>query len=241
MSDTDGARMRAILVLAAAVAFILFSYLAPDFQGYRTDQMPYGEPRPPIQPAGYAFAIWGLIYLWLIIGAGFGLLQRADAPDWDAHRLPLIGALVLGAGWLWVAVQSPILATVMIWAMLVLSILALARAPVRDFWFARAPIGLFAGWLTAASFVSLGLVLAGYGLFASGWLAALVCLPLAAAFAVAIYLWLAPGGGYAFAAGWGFVGIAVANMERHAEIAVLAVIGAAVLAGLWWRQRFRRG
>ncbi len=239
MRDVDGARMRAILVLAAAVAFVLFTYLAPDFSGYRPDQMPHAEANPAIQPAGFAFSIWGLIYLWLIIGAGFGLLQRAEASDWDAHRWPLIGAMVLGAGWAAVAVRSPVMATVMIWAMLALSIWALAMAPRRDFWWARAPIGLFAGWLTAASFVSLGLVLAGYGLLGSARVAALLLLPLAAAFSVVVYLRLEAGGAYALAAGWGFFGIVVTNVGRHADVAVLGVIGASVLAGLWWRQRFR--
>ncbi len=241
MRDLDGARMRAILVLAAAIAFILFSYLAPDFTGYRPDQMPRAEAQPPIQPAGFAFGIWGVIYLWLLIGAGFGLLQRAEARDWDPHRLPLIGAMVLGAGWLWVAVQNPILATVIIWAMLALALLALARAPDRDFWLARVPIGLFAGWLTAASFVSLGIVLAGYGVIGSGRAAALLLVPLAAVFAAVAYLRLAPGGAYPLAAGWGFLGIAAANIGRNADVAVLAVIGLSVLAGLWWRQRFRSG
>ena len=239
MQDVDGARMRAVLVVAAAVAFILCSYLGPDFSGYEPGQMPRAEAQPAIQPAGFAFSIWGLIYLWLLVGAGFGLLQRAEAPDWDAHRWPLIGAMVLGAGWIFVAVESPVLATVIIFAMLALAILALARAPARDFWLARAPIGLFAGWLTAASFVSLGIVLAGYGLLGSGRIAALILLPLAAAFAIFVFLRLAPGGGYVLAAGWGFFGIAAANIGRHADIAVLAVVALSVLAGLWWRQRFR--
>jgi hypothetical protein len=239
MRDVDGARMRAILVLAASVAFVLFTYLSEDFSGYRPDQMPYAEANPSIQPAGFAFAIWGPIYLWLILGAGFGLLRRADAPDWDAHRWPLIGSLVLGSGWTAVAVRSPILATVMIFAMLGLALWALARAPRRDFWWARAPIGLYAGWLTAASFVSLGVVLAGFGLLGSSRVAALIFVPLAAAFAVAVFLRLAPGGAYALAAAWGFLGIAATNIGRHADVAVLAVIGLSVLAGLWWRQRFR--
>jgi hypothetical protein len=239
MPDVDGARMRAILVLAAAVAFVLFTYLSEDFSGFRPDQMPYAEANPAIQPAGFAFAIWGPIYLWLIVGAGFGLLQRAEAADWDAHRWPLIGAMVLGAGWTAVAVRSPVMATVMIWAMLGLAVWALARAPRRDFWWARGPIGLFAGWLTAASLVSLGVVLAGYGLLGSSRIAAILLLPLAAAFAVWVMFRLSPGGAYTLAAAWGFLGIAATNIGRHADVAILAVIGFSILAGLWWRQRFQ--
>ena len=229
--------MRAILVLAAAVGFVAFSYAAPEFRGYDTSQMPHAEARPPVQPAGYAFGIWGVIYLWLVIHGGYGLLMRAEAADWDRSRWPAIGAMALGAGWLWVAVANPLAATVMIWAMLGLALTALARAPVRDFWYAKAPLGLFAGWLTAASFVSLGLVLAGYGVIGSGRVAALLMILLAAGFAAAVLTRLGAGGGYALAAGWGLVGIAVANIPARPEVAVLALAAAGALGWLWWRGR----
>jgi len=234
---TDAARMRAILTVTAAVAFIALSYLAPDFRGYSTDQMPFAEPRPPVQPAGYAFAIWGVIYLWLLISAGHGLLNRADARDWDPQRWPLIGAMVLGAGWLWIAVQSPVLATVVIFAMLGLALWALARAPQREYWLARAPVGMFAGWLTAASFVSLGVVLAGFGVLGSGRIAALVMIALAAGVAALVMLRLRPGGTYPFAVGWGLAGIAVANAGTQTDVMVLALVGVALIALLWWRGR----
>lgn len=236
----DSARMRAILTLTAAVAFIALSYAAPDFRGYSTDQMPLAEPNPPVQPAGYAFAIWGVIYLWLLISAGYGLLQRAESPQWDAHRWPLTASMVLGAGWLWIAVQSPVLATVSILAMLGLALLALARTPRQEFWLARAPVGLYAGWLTAASFVSLGVVLAGYGLLGSGRIAAIAMIVLAAVVAAGVMLRLRPGGAYPFAAGWGLAGIAVANAGKHGDVLALAVLGAVLLAALWWRERSQR-
>lgn len=229
----DSARMRAILSVAAAVAFIALSYAAPDFQGYSVDQMPHAEPQPPVQPAGYAFSIWGVIYLWLLICAGFGLVKRAENRQWNRHRWALIGSMTLGAGWIWLALVSPIAATVSIFAMLALSLLALKRTPLKDFWLLRAPVGLYAGWLTAASFVSLGSVLAGYGLI-GGRAAALVMIVLAAAVAAGVMLRLRTGGTYPFAMGWALVGIAVANAGRHVDVMVLAIVGAALLVALWW-------
>lgn len=234
---TDRARLVAILTLAAAVAFVGFSYAAPDFRGYTADQLPLAEPRPPIQPAGWAFAIWGVIYGWLVVSAGFGLLRRAEAADWQAHRWPLTGAMALGAGWLWVAVQDALLATAMIWAMLVLALRALARVPGRDPWLARAPVGLFAGWLTAAACVSLGLTLAGFGLVPSGRAAALLLIPVAALIAAAVVWRLAPAGAYALAAGWGLAGIAAQNWGRDPALAALAAGAALALAGLWALRR----
>ena len=236
----DGRRMRAILTLAAAVGFIGFSYAAPDFSGYDRSQMPLISERPPVQPVGFAFAIWGVIYAWLLVHGAYGLFARAEDAAWDHPRWPLIGAMALGGGWLFVAVANPIAATLMIFAMLALALWALARAPdtePRDFWLARAPMGLFAGWLTAASFVSLGLIAGGFGLVGSERVAALIAIVLAAGFAAWVLVRLRPGGGYALAAGWGLFGIAVANWGENTDITVLAALAVAALAGLWWRQR----
>lgn len=237
----DGMRMRAILTLAAAVGFVSFSYAAPDFQGYTRAQLPHVSERPPVQPAGFAFAIWGVIYLWLVVHGGFGLLMRAEDAAWDRPRWPLIGAMALGAGWLFVAVANPAAATLMIFAMLALALWALARAPqgdpLRDVWLARVPLGLFAGWLTAASFVSAGLVAGGYGLIGSERTAALLAIVLAIGFAAAVLVRLRPGGAYALAAGWGLFGIAVANPGRNTDITVLALLGVVALGWLWWRGR----
>lgn len=232
--------MRAILTLAAAVGFVGFSYAAPDFSGYDRAQLPFVSDRPPVQPAGFAFAIWGVIYLWLVVHGGYGLLARAEDAEWDRPRWPAIGAMALGAGWLFVAVANPVAATLMIFAMLALALWALARAPdgkPHDFWLARAPLGLFAGWLTAASFVSVGLVASGYGLIGSERAAALIAIALAIGFAAWVLARLRPGGGYALAAGWGLFGIAIANLGRNTDITVLALLGVVALAWLWWRGR----
>jgi len=239
-SATDTRRLKAILTLAAALGFVGFSYTAPEFRGYTPAQLPLAEVRPAVQPAGFAFAIWGVIYAWLVVSAGFGLLKRAEAPDWDAHRWPLIAGMGLGAGWLYVAVTDALAATVMIWAMLALALRALARTPRRDPWLARVPVGLFAGWLTAAACVSLGVWLAGTGIVASSRAAALMMVPLAAAIALLVLLRLPGTGGYAIAAGWGLFGIAVQNWGRNTDLTALALLAILALGAVWWTTRRRR-
>src|SRR6056297_1728415 len=157
-------RMKAILTLTAALAFALSPLVSDGFNGFRPDQFPIPQIDPPGQPAGYAFAIWGLIYLWLVAGALFGLLRRDVAPGWDRARWPLIASLVVGAAWIPAAQVSPPAATVMIWWMAVTAILALLRAGRHDRLWLQAPLALYAGWLTAAACVALALVLAGHGI-----------------------------------------------------------------------------
>src|SRR6056297_255468 len=101
-------RMKAIFTVTAAMAFVLSPLASDGFNGFRADQFPIPQDDPPVQPAGYAFSIWGVIYLWLLAGAVYGLLQRHSDPDWDAMRWPLMGSLVIGAAWIPIAQISPL-------------------------------------------------------------------------------------------------------------------------------------
>ena len=172
-------RTFAVLTLLTAVAFAAAPFLSSGFNGFAANQFPNPQVNPPIQPAGYAFSIWGLIYLWLIAGTGFGAFARPRAQDWQPARLPLLVSLGVGSFWIAVAQVSVIWATVMIWVMLITALMALARSGGEDRWLQREPVGAYAGWLTAASSVSLGLMLAGYG-FTSQTVAAYIGLLLGA-------------------------------------------------------------
>lgn len=233
-----GARMRAILVLAATLAFVLSPALTGGFAGFDPSLFPVPQDRPPVQPAGYAFAIWGLIYAWLIVSAGYGLLARADAPDWDAARWPLLASLVPGAGWIAAANASAVLATVLIWVMLLAALVALARAPVRDRWLCLVPLAIYAGWLTAASWVSVGLMLGGYGV-TGPQAAALIAVPLAVGFALAVQLRLGRAPEYAATVIWALVAVVVANLGTGWLLPGLGVAGIAAMA--WSATRARRG
>jgi hypothetical protein len=230
--------MKAILVLAATLAFVASPFFTGGFAGFDPDLFPIPQIRPPVQPAGYAFGIWGLIYGWLIVSAGFGLLARADAPDWDAARWPLIASLTLGAGWIGAANASAVLATVMIWGMLLTALAALARAPARDRWLCLAPLAIYSGWLTAASWVSVGLMLGGYGV-TGPQAAALIAVPLAVGFALAVQLRLGRAPEYAATVIWALVAVVVANLGTGWLLPGLGVAGIAAMA--WSATRSRRG
>lgn len=157
-------RLPALLVLIAALAFSASPLIFDSFAGYPPEAFPVPQGDPPIQPAGWAFAIWGLIYAWLIAGSVFGAWQAAGDPDWQPMRPPLLISLALGVFWLPVAVRAPLAATAMILLMLAFALAALLAAGRRDPLWQRGPVALYAGWLTAASGVSVGVVLGGYGI-----------------------------------------------------------------------------
>ena len=226
--------LRAALVFLAALAFAAGPLLVPDFGGFEPDRYPVPQVDPPVQPAGYAFSIWGPIYLWLLAMAGYGLLRRREDPDWDATRLPLIVSLVVGATWLAVALASPVWATILIWVMLAGALWAYLATPDREAIWLRAPVGLYAGWLTAASAVSVGLLAPGWGVppfGQTGWaVAALSGALLIAAFV----LWRRPGWAYGAAVTWALVAVVVRN--GAAPVGLLAGLGALAIAALTVRR-----
>ncbi|MEM9498531.1 MAG: hypothetical protein AAGA28_11470, partial [Pseudomonadota bacterium] len=143
-------QFKTLLVGLAALAFAASPLMSDGFGGFRADQFAVPQVNAPIVPAGYAFSIWGLIYVWLIAGAAFGLLRRKEDSDWGAMRLPLALSLGVGAAWIPVAQQSAFWATVMIWIMWAGAVAALILAGRNDRVWQRSPVALYAGWLTAA-------------------------------------------------------------------------------------------
>ena len=232
--------LRAILTLIFTATFVGSPYVTPPFTGFRADQLPIPQIDPPIQPEGYAFAIWGLIYGWLVVSALFGLVARRADVDWHDVRLPLTLSLAVGTPWLWVAGQSAIGATVLIFAMLGLAVWALVETPARDRWWLRAPVAIYAGWLTAASFVSLGATAAGYGVLldANGWAWAGIAGALIVAIAIQRRVQGAPE--YGLTVIWALIAIVAKNAGPLPEIAAFATAGAVVIAAVSFGNRWER-
>lgn len=234
-------RMKAVLTLASALLFAASPFFAGRFGGFEPEQFPVPQVDPPIVPAGYAFSIWGLIYVWLVVHAGFGLLRRDTDALWDRVRWPLIVSLTVGASWISVAGISPLWATVLIWVMLLSALVAAMKARnTADHWLLQAPFAIYAGWLTAASFVSVALVGAGYDLLTdqTGW--AWIALAAALLAAAVVQLRLGDMPEYGITVCWALVAIAVRNMETFAALAIAALAGAAVIGAVTfyaWRRR----
>ncbi len=222
-----------LLVLVSAIAFAAGSSFTPGFEGFDPADYPYPIDDLPLTPAGYAFAIWGLIFIALIASAAYGMMKRANDPVWDATRLPLIMTQTIGAAWVGISVWSPLSATVLIWVMLILTLAALSKAVVsRDLWL-LIPVGLLAGWLTAASWVALATSLAGQlasiSIVTASWIG--LCGALIMALTCLIRLRQSA---YAATAIWALVGIIVAGKGSTVFLGIVA-IGILALIGATWR------
>lgn len=221
--------MKAAFLLVAVAVFGLAPLVTPPFTGYDPAQFPVPIARPSIQPAGYAFAIWSLIYLWLAAHAAFGLWQRRDDPAWDRVRLPLALAALIGAAWLSIAGASAIWGTITIWPMALAALLAFLRAdPVRDRWLLSGATAILAGWLTAAAAVSTGVTLAGYG-WLSDTASAAAMLALVLGMAVAVQRARPRMPVYGLTVVWALAGVIVANLGANPTVAILSGVGIAVM------------
>ena len=221
---------RAIAAIAAVLSltFAGSNFFVPDFRGYDDTLLPMPLPDPLIVPAAYAFAIWGPIFVWLIVGLVWAFVKRADDAEWHATRLPLIVSLTVGTFWLPVAVVSPLWATVMICVMLASALVALYRSPRHNARLGAWPIGLYAGWLSAASCVSLSVLLTGYGILPET-LSTILFLGLAIAIGFAVQWMLKRAPTYGIAVVWALVAVAVGTFGRADVIAYLALTGVALI------------
>lgn len=226
---------RAVFLFCVTILFLLTPLMLPGFNGYDPEDFPVQIARPLVQPAGYAFSIWLIIYGGLLAHAGYGLIARFDHPGWDRNRLALIAALVLGTLWVAFAEDQPVIATGVILLMAVAALIAVFQTGRSDGVWQLPPIALFAGWVTAAAGVATGITLSGLG-----WLpdqtAAL--LALAAVLLVAVLLQLRlralP---YGAAVTWALIGIVVANWGQNTPVTAAALGGAFVMAALVWKSR----
>lgn len=223
-------KLRALLLLIVTAAFGAAPFITPPFTGYDPALFPVQIARPSIQPAGYAFSIWSVIYLWLAIHAVTSLWKRSTNPVWDRTRPALIVAIALGSAWLSIAPIAPIWATVVIWIMAASALTAFLRADTEtDRWLLSAPIAILAGWLSAAASVSTGVVIAGYG-----WLSDTATAAVMIAITLALATWTQRQKPhmpvYGLTVIWALIGITVANTGLNPTVAILAGIGIALMA-----------
>lgn len=222
--------MKAIAVVCGALAFAAGSAMSSGFGGFDPAAFPYPVEDLPLTPSGYAFSIWGVIFIALILNAFYGLIKRDTDAEWDATRWPLFVTQAIGAAWIGIAQVSPVMATITIWIMLAGSLMALrAGLKTPETWWMHVPLALLAGWLTAASWVALMTSVVGFTALTpavGSWIG------LAGALLTALaVLRVMPQPAYAIAAIWALVGVIVANLGG--STAFVAATGAGVALLVW--------
>ena len=223
-------RMRSVLVLVATIATIAYNGLAAAGQvNGVTPAVVSNRYQTVLTPAGYAFSIWSLIYIGLVAFSIFQLLPR-NAERFRNVRTFYIISCVLNCAWIYfwhhdqIAVCLVLIAALLGTLLIVIKRLAPDTEPGGAL-FAKVPIGIYAGWVTAASLVNLVVLLTYLGaqFGVQMWNAIGVTLILlAAAVGVVVRLWLK---NYVFpmSIAWAATAIAVKQSGNTAIVASAAI------------------
>ena len=198
-----------------------------------------------LRVAGFAFAIWGVIYAWLLVYAvRQALPATAESPLLKALGWPSVAALLAIGWWIVAAAFDWEIATIVLifWALLVLLIPLLAgAAAIRalprgdpDRWMTVWPLALLAGWLSIAAPVNLLTVLTGNGdlpaaLPPTAW--ALLAVAIVAVVALGVTARLRTPA-FALPVAWGLIGVFSAEQPGNPVLAFTALAAAiAVVVG----------
>jgi benzodiazapine receptor len=194
-----------------------------------------------ITPAGYVFAIWGVIYILLGIFVVYQALPSQMGRDFQRK-----------VGWLFILASAFNITWLFLWQNLILSLsvpimflllasliaiylklnIGKSTAPLREKLAVQAPFSVYLGWITIASIANVAAFLVsvgwdGFGIAAENWAILIIIVALVITLAVVV---TRKDAAYALVIVWALTGIAV-NQAAHPNIVTVAV-SSALLAAL---------
>ncbi len=152
-------KLKQILVIIATAGVVAFNYLAATgYLGGVTPDFVSNKYPTRITPAGFAFAIWSLIYLGLI---AFSVYQAmpSNAARFRSLRSVYILNCAANCAWLYFWHHEMIVVSLGV-IFLMLGTLAYINAHLQkteslaEFWLVKFPFGLYFGWVTAATILN---------------------------------------------------------------------------------------
>ena len=256
---TPAQMTRRLIVLGAALFAVIVGQAQMALGWGQTAAEFSADSDATLKVAGYAFAIWGVIYLGLLIYAVRQVLPRTGE-SLLIHRFGWPSALAFAGIGLWIvaaALDAEVATIVLIFgslAVLLIPLLqnagAIRALPIRerDRWMVVWPLALLAGWLTVAAPLNLITVATGNGdlpavLSPTVWAATAIVVVAVVALAVTQRVRTLA---YAIPIAWGLLGAFVAEQPRNAALAyvalgaAVAVLVGAILLSLGLRQGVER-
>jgi len=229
-------RLRAFLVLAATIGTIAFNWLAAvgKVNGI-TPEMISDKYPTVLTPAGYAFAIWSLIYLGM---TAFSIYQlpSVNATRFRDVRSLYILSCTFNCAWIYFWHQDQIVICFAIILGLLITLLLInikLRNPssTAEAALTKVPFGIYFGWVTAASLVNFAVLLVYLNVGMSVSVATVMGVSLivfAAAMGVLVRIKLT-NYFYPLAIAWALTAIAV---EQSGQTLIVSVAAVGVIACL---------
>ncbi len=193
----------------------------------------------PITPAGYVFAIWGLIYALLLVFVIYQLLPKQK----DKLFQRQIGGLfiltsIFNVVWLFLWQYDYIVVSVILMLALLVTLIKIylrldigkSKAPLTEKFCVQLPFSVYLGWITVASIANIAAALVsvgwgGFGLSAEIWAIVAILVALIVTLAVIV---TRRDVAYSLVIVWALAGIA-AKQSMYANIVTTAGIGTAII------------
>ena len=230
-------RLRSTTVAVFAVAQVLSAPLTSLGLGPSSDQGPISDANlSPVTPAGYAFAIWGLIYLASLALAAYQVLPSQQARR--VHRITgwwLAGAFAASTVWV------PIFGSQTIWLsqlVIITLVVCLAMATHRftqlgaaetaaERYLFRMPVTTYLGWATLACFAGFGTTFRSLGMPAEArWVNEISVVLVLSATIMSLFVVgrLAAVMGFVLTGCWALVAVAIGTYVDSVRLAAILAI-----------------
>ena len=227
-------KLQQILVIVATIGLIAVNYMAATGVLGGVDTGAISDRYPThITPAGFAFAIWSLIYLGVIAFSVYQALP-SKAERFRGFRRVYIVSCAANCAWLYVWSQEAIVVALGIIVVLLVSV-GIINVKLREteslgeYWLVKVPFGIYFGWVTAATILNATIALVYLNVRVSDTAASLLGagLLLIAAALGAIVRWKLKNYFYPLAIAWALTAIAV-KQSGQTIVVVAAAIGVIV-------------
>lgn len=188
-----------------------------------------------IQPAGWAFSIWGLIYLFSFVYGVYQIIPKNDNRTLAATRLPALIGFAGSMGWLYFAGSGDWLTwfTAPVLALMALSFVFVLRAPDGEYkqqtFFSKQLLYPYAAWTGIAAWLNVQTLLTDKGVITSDVGNIVTNLILFAGIAAFTFYFFRKTGFHALYGGvmvWAGIGVVSANSEESGLL-LFMLLGAA--------------
>jgi hypothetical protein len=163
-------KLRQILVPIATIGVIFVNYLAATGKiNNVTPEVISDKYATIITPAGYAFAIWSLIYLGMIAFSIYQLLpSQANNPRFRQIRTVYILNCVANCAWIYLWHHDIIIGALGVMFLLLATLVFINvklqnTETIVETWLAKIPFSIYFGWVTVATILNFSIALVYLG------------------------------------------------------------------------------
>ena len=210
-----------------------------------------------ITPAGYTFAIWGVIYVLLGVFVIYQALQSQKGKDFQ-HKIGWLFVIssILNIAWIFCWQYQQLAISVVLIFLLLISLIAIylrlnvgrGAVPMRERLAVHLPFSVYLGWITIATIADVAVTLVslswdGLGIAAETWALLIIAIALLIGLIVVV---TRKDIGYGLVIIWALAGIAVKQMqyplilltlEISIIIIAIALVGMILISRLWHRPK----